>query len=452
MSEKSELMMALEQIEKDKGIRKEEILNVIENALVSAYKKHVGKNVNVEASVDPVTGAMSARVIKKVVSDVTNPAMEIRPEEAKKIDPEIKLNEDLRIPLDTQDFARIAAQTAKQVIVQKIRESERETLLEELKAKVGQMISGVVWRFANRNIIIDMGKSEAILPVSEQVFRERFNLGQHLRAIIIKAERTSRGPSVILSRSHPDLVRKLFEIEVPEIYEKVVTITNIVREPGMRTKVAVVSNNPKVDPVGACVGVKGARVKPIIEELQGERIDLISYSPDVSKYIGSSLSPAKVLGVSILSAEDKKAEVLVGDDMLSLAIGKNGHNVRLAAKLTGWHIDVKSEGQKKQEAQQKQAATTESLTQLEGIGPKTADVLTKSGLTDITKLAHMQIDDLTTLQGIGKKTAEKIIESAKRFLAGQGQPKEAASEAAETKTETETETEVKKETAEEEKE
>jgi N utilization substance protein A len=450
MSEKSELMMALEQIEKDKGIRKEEILNVIENALVSAYKKHVGKNVNVEASVDPVTGAMSARVIKKVVSDVTNPAMEIRPEEAKKIDPEIKLNEDLRIPLDTQDFARIAAQTAKQVIVQKIRESERETLLEELKAKVGQMISGVVWRFANRNIIIDMGKSEAILPVSEQVFRERFNLGQHLRAIIIKAERTSRGPSVILSRSHPDLVRKLFEIEVPEIYEKVVTITNIVREPGMRTKVAVVSNNPKVDPVGACVGVKGARVKPIIEELQGERIDLISYSPDVSKYIGSSLSPAKVLGVSILSAEDKKAEVLVGDDMLSLAIGKNGHNVRLAAKLTGWHIDVKSEGQKKQEAQQKQAATTESLTQLEGIGPKTADVLTKSGLTDITKLAHMQIDDLTTLQGIGKKTAEKIIESAKRFLAGQGQPKEAASEAAETKTETETE--VKKETAEEEKE
>jgi N utilization substance protein A len=420
MSEKSELMLALEQIEKDKGIKKEEILSVIENALVSAYKKHVGKNVNVEATVDPDSGAMSARVIKKVMADVTNSAMEISLAEGKKLEPQVKIGDDVRIPLDTQDFARIAAQTAKQVIVQKIRESERETLLEELKTKVGQMISGMVWRFANRNLIVDMGKNEAILPVSEQVYRERFTMGQHIRAIIVKAERSPRGPAVILSRSHPDLVRRLFEVEVPEIYEKVVTIVNVVREPGMRTKVAVVSNNPKVDPVGACVGVKGARVKPIIEELQGERIDLIAYSPDVSKYIASALSPAKALGVSILSAEDKKAEVLVGDDMLSLAIGKNGHNVRLAAKLTGWHIDVKSELQKKQEASEKISITTESLTQLEGIGPKTADVLLKSGMTNIRKLAAMQIENLTTLQGIGSKTAEKIIASAKKFIAEQG--------------------------------
>jgi N utilization substance protein A len=461
MSEKSELVMALEQIEKDKGIKKEEILGVIESALVSAYKKHVGKNVNVEASVDPVTGAMSARVIKKVVDEVTNSSLEMRPDEAKKLDPQAKVGDDVRIPLDTQDFARIAAQTAKQVIVQKIRESERETLLEELKAKIGQMISGVVWRFANRNIIIDMGKTEAILPVSEQVFRERFNLGQHLRAVIIKAERSSRGPAVILSRSHPDLVRRLFEVEVPEIYEKVVTIVNVVLEPGMRTKVAVVSNNPKVDPVGACVGVKGARVKPIIEEMQGERIDLISYSPDAGRYIASALSPAKVLGVSILSAEEKKAEVLVADDMLSLAIGKNGHNVRLAAKLTGWHIDVKSEAQKKQEAQQKLATTTENLTQVEGIGPKTADVLTKAGLTNIAKLATMKIEDLTTLQGIGPKTAEKIIASAQRFIAGQEEEAEAEPEAkaeegsaaeAGKEQEAENDKEAEKETAGEEKE
>lgn len=416
MSDKSELLMALEQIEHDKGIKKEEILGVIENALVSAYKKHVGKNVNVEAAVDPLTGEMGARVVKKVVAVVNNPNLEISLYEAKAITPGIKIDEEVRIPLDTQEFSRIAAQTAKQVIVQKIRESERETLLEEYKGKIGQMVSGVVWRYTNRNLIVDLGKTEAILPVSEQVSRERFNLGQHVRAIIIKAEKSARGPSVVLSRSHPDLVRRLFEVEVPEIYEKIVEIVNVVREPGMRSKVAVLSRNPKVDPVGACVGVKGARVRPIIDELHGERIDLITYSNDFEKYIASALSPAKVLRVSVISEAEKKVEVLVADDMLSLAIGKNGHNVRLAAKLSGWHIDIKSESQKKQDAQEKTAASTENLSQLEGIGPKTAEVLTKAGMVDIEKLAKSQVEDLTTLQGVGPKTAEKIIESAKKYI------------------------------------
>ena len=417
MSEKNELVLALEQIEHDKGIKKEEILTVIENSLVSAYTKHVGKNVNVEATVDPLTGEMTARVVKKIVAQVTNSTLEISLDEAKKMSPDAAIDGEVRIPLDTQDFARIAAQTAKQVIIQKIRESERETLLEEYRNKIGQMVSGVIWRFANRNLIVDLGKTEAILPVSEQVNRERFNLGQHVRAIVLKAEKSMRGPSIILSRAHPDLVRRLFEVEVPEIYEKVVEIVNVVRDPGMRTKVAVISHNPKVDPVGACVGVKGARVRPIIEELHGERIDLIPFSNDISKYLASSLSPAKVLRISIISDTDKKVEALVADDMLSLAIGKNGHNVRLAAKLTGWHIDIKSEGQKKQETQEKAAATTESLLRLEGIGPKTAEVLSKAGLTQIDKLAGSKVDDLTTLQGIGAKTAEKIIESAKKFVA-----------------------------------
>jgi len=342
--------------------------------------------------------------------------MEITPQEAKKLGQSAKIDDEVKIPLDTDDFSRIAAQTAKQVIVQKIRESERDSLYEEMKNKIGEMVNGSIYKIANRNIIVDLGKSEAILPVSEQVFKEKFSVGQHIRALIIKAEKNIKGPNTVLSRAHPDLVRVLFELEVPEIYEKVVDIVNIVRDPGMRTKVAVVSHNPKVDPVGACVGVKGARIKPIIDELRGERIDLIPYSADPVKYITSSLSPAKVLNVAIISEADKKAEVIVADDMLSLAIGKSGHNVRLAARLTGWHIDVKSEDQKKQESEQKLVEKTSALEQLEGISDKIIDLLVQAGLTNIKKLSELTTDDLTTLPGIGPKTAEKIISAAKEVI------------------------------------
>jgi len=241
--------------------------------------------------------------------------------------------------------------------------------------------------------------------------------------VILKVEKGSKGPVVILSRTHPDLVRRLFEVEVPEIYEKIVQIVNVVREPGMRTKLSVISNNPKVDPVGACVGVKGARVKPIIDELHGERIDLIPHTTDIEKFMSSALSPAKVIKVNIISKEDKRAEVLVMDDQLSLAIGKNGHNVRLAAKLVGYHIDIKSESQKKQEHIEKNEATAETLHQLEGVGQKTADILVKGGFGNIDKLATSTVENLTTLQGIGEKTAEKIIESAKKLVSS-GQQKE----------------------------
>ncbi len=409
----SELINALETIQKEKKISKEEILHVIENALVSAYKKHVGKAVNVEAKVNPETGAMSACVIKKVVDEVTNPLLEVSLQDAKKVSKSAKIDEEIKIPLDTDDFSRIAAQTAKQVIVQKIRESERDSLYEEMKAKIGEMINGSIYKISNRNIIVDLGRTEAILPVSEQVPKESFSVGQHIRALIIKAEKNSKGPNIVLSRTHPDLVKVLFELEVPEIYEKVVDIVNIVREPGLRTKISVISHNSKVDPVGACVGVKGARIKPIIDELRGERIDLIPFSNDPVKYITSALSPAKVLTVAIVSEEEKKAEVIVANDMLSLAIGKSGHNVRLAARLTGWHIDVKSEEQKKQESEQKIANKTSALEQLQGISDKTIDLLVQAGFTNINKIAELKPEDLTTLPGIGEKTAEKIIEAAK---------------------------------------
>ncbi|MDR1474480.1 MAG: transcription termination factor NusA [Endomicrobium sp.] len=417
MAEKGELLIALEQIEKDKKIKKEDILSVIENALVSAYKKHVGKNVNVEAKVDPDTGEMAASVVKIVVKDVTNQLLEVSIKDARKINKEIETGEEIRIPLDTQDFSRIAAQTAKQVIVQKIRESERDSLFEEMKKKVGQIVSGIVYRIAGRNLIVDLGKTEAILPGSEQVFKEKFNIGQHIKAVIIKVEKCAKGSGIVLSRASTELVKRLFELEVPEIYEKVVEIVNVVRDPGIRTKVAVLSHNPKVDPVGACVGIKGARVKPIIDELRGERIDLVPYSLDPVKYISGALSPAKVISVNIISQEEKKAEVLISDEMLSLAIGKNGHNVRLAAKLTGWHIDVKSEKQRREEIDAKIEKDTESLSELEGLSEKTIDTLVNSGFTDIEKLASLNAQDLTTLPGIGEKTAKKIIEAAKKSLA-----------------------------------
>ena len=416
MSERNELIDALQRIEEESNIKKEDIISVIESSLVSAYKKHVGKNVNVEAKVDTETSRLSANVIKTVVAVVNNSMLEMDLAEAKKISPNAKEGDEIRIPLDTEDFSRIAAQTAKQVIVQKIRESERDKLYEEYTKKVGQLVSGVVWRFANRNIVVDLNKIEAILPISEQVQRERFAIGNHVRALVIRVDKTPRGPVVVLSRSHADVVKRLFEVEVPEIYERLVDVVNIVREPGLRSKVVVVSNNSKVDPVGACVGVKGARVKPIIDELHGERIDLVPFSTDPIKFIASALSPAKVLSVNIISAETKSAEVIVSDDMLSLAIGKNGHNVRLAAKLTGWHIDIKSEGQRKAESTQRIATSAQELASIKGIGPKTAEILIKAGYASIEKLANSTVDELTAFQGIGAKTAEKIIESAKKQL------------------------------------
>jgi len=416
MAGKGELLVALEQIEKDKKIRKEDILEVIENALVSAYKKHVGKNVNVETKVDPETAEMTASVIKVVVKNVVNPLLEICVQDARRLGYLTDIGAEVRIPLDTQDFSRIAAQTAKQVIVQKIRESEKDLLFDEMKEKVGQIVNGVIYRVINRNLIVDLGKTEAILPVSEQVFREKFEVGQHIRAVIIKVEKSIKGSGIILSRASTELVKKLFELEVPEIYEKVVEIVNIARDPGVRTKIVVLSHNPKVDPVGACVGIKGARVKPIIDELRGERIDLVSYSADPAKYITNALSPAKVLSVVVTSEYEKRVEVLVSDDMLSLAIGKNGHNVRLAAKLTGWYIDVKSEEQKRRESDEKVERQTEALEKLEGLSEKTIEILVKAGFTNIEKLTSLTVDDITTLPGIGPKTAEKIIEAAKNSI------------------------------------
>ncbi len=415
MDIKSGLGHVLDQIEREKGIKKEEILKMIEQALVSAYRKHAGDAVNVEAHLDP-SGEISAVVVKVIVEKVVDPMTEVSIEEAKRIDDNAAVGGQVRYPIDTEEFGRIAAQTAKQVLTQKIRETEREFVYDEFKPKEGTLVNGQVHRFVNRNVVVDLGRAEGVLPVREQVRREHWVVGERIRVLVLRVEKGPRGPEVVLSRANEDFVKRLFEQEVPEIYEKTVQVVAVVREPGQRSKVVVKSNNPKVDPIGACVGVKGSRVRPIINELQGERIDLVPFSTDPATFISSSLAPAKPLGVSIIDADKKHAEALVADDALSLAIGKNGQNVRLASKLTGWEIDIKTESQRKQQSQANASAARAMFLELEGVGPRIADVLIRGRMDSLEKIANAKVEDLTVFAGIGEKLAEKMIQSAKEQL------------------------------------
>ena len=404
-----ELIGVFEQIEREKGIPKEELLGMIEAALTSAFRKHSGKKQKFEAHVDPESGEITAYVKKKVVSKVENPYTQIAKKEALRLKAAVKVGDEIKIKVETKEFGRIAAQTAKQVIVQRIRETERENLFKEFKQKEGTVMNGVVQRFIRKNIIVDLGKVEAILPEWEQIPDHKYELFERLKVYILKVEQSPRGPQISVSRTHPGLVKRLYELEVPEVRDRTVEIKQIVREPGYRCKVAVVSNNEKVDPVGACVGVKGSRVQAVINELDGERMDLISYNSDPVTYIANSLSPAKVLSVTI-EKDRKNALVIVADDQLSLAIGKAGQNVRLAARLTGWHIDIKSESQMKEAKE----AEVSDLTKLSGVGKVTAQLLSKHGFTTLDKIASSSISELTKISGIGQKLAEKIYKAAKK--------------------------------------
>jgi transcription termination/antitermination protein NusA len=424
---KSGLGHVLDQIEREKGIKKEDILRTIEQAMVSAYKKHAGENLNVIAHIE-LSGGIAAYLVKTIVETVTIPDNEISLAEAKKIDPNAQVGGDVHYPIDTTSFERIAAQTAKQVLTQKMRETEREYVYDEFKPKEGQLISGTVHRFTNKNVIVDLGRAEGILPVREQVRREHWTIGERIRALLLKVEKGPRGPEIVLSRAHDEFVKKLFEQEVPEIYDKTIRVVSVVREPGHRAKVVVQSYNSKVDPVGACVGVKGSRVRPIIIELQGERIDLVPYSEDPATYIGSALTPAKPVSVSV-DVKSRKAEALVPDDALALAIGKNGQNIRLACKLTGWQIDVKTESQKRVQTKTSTDHVKAVLLSIDGVVPRTADLLIKSGLGSLEKIALSSVENLTAVPDIDAALAEKIIASVKAALlnpAAESAPKEPA--------------------------
>lgn len=345
-----DLIKILDEIEKEKGISKEVLIDTIETSVVSAYKKNFaqGKN-NVEIMFSKDTGKVQVFTRKKIVDIVTNPSSEINKEEAVKYKKgEIAIGDEINVEITPKDFGRIATQTAKQVIVQKIREAERKAIYERYIDKVRDIVTGIIQRQDSYNIIVDLGKAEAVLPINEQVKRENYNKGKRMKFYVIEVKKTSRGPRIILSRTHPDLLKRLFELEVPEIYEGLVEIKCIAREAGKRSKIAVDSKDDMVDSIGSCIGDRGSRIKSIMTELQDEKIDVIKWDEDDKIFIANSLNPAKVLFVKLYEKE-KRALVVVEDDQLSLSIGKEGQNARLAARLTGWKIDIKSDSQYKKE-------------------------------------------------------------------------------------------------------
>ncbi|HEY8420248.1 MAG TPA: transcription termination factor NusA [Thermoclostridium sp.] len=347
----AELIHALEQIEKEKGIGKEVLIDAIEAALITAYKRNFGSAMNVEVYIDRLTGDVRVFALKNIVEKVKDPSTELSLEQAKQFGADFEVGDVVEVEVTPRKFGRIAAQTAKQVVMQRIREAERGIIYEEFSSKEEDIVSGVITRFERKNVIVDLGRTEAILPPSEQIPGEVYNIHDRIKAYVINVKKTNKSPQIFISRTHPGLVKRLLELEVPEIHDGTVEIKTIAREAGSRTKIAIYSKNENVDPVGACVGQKGSRIRAIVEELRGEMIDVIKWSSNPEEYIASSLSPAKVIRVDV-DEENKVARVIVPDFQLSLAIGKEGQNARLAAKLTGWKIDIKSESQLRAQIEQ----------------------------------------------------------------------------------------------------
>jgi transcription termination/antitermination protein NusA len=442
-----ELLAVIEQIGRDKGIDPQKIIGAVESAVSSAAKKRYGGNENLQVHLDPETGEIEVTSLLKVVENVTDPKQEISLDEAKDIDANAEIDDEIGTPLEIQDFGRIAAQTAKQIIFQRVREAEWEAVYKEYAGREGELVSGIILGHERRNFIVEVGKTEALLPVSEQAPRENHRRADRIRALLLEVKKSAKGAQVILSRTHPTFVAELFKIEVPEVSEGIVSIVNVVREPGDRTKIAVSSKSSSVDPVGACVGVKGSRVQAVVRELRGEKIDIIAWNPDPRVFIGEALNPAVAEKVGI-DEEKKSALVVVSDHQLSLAIGKNGQNVRLAAKLTGWKIDIMSESEYEKEkakeraeeieeaitqehrahveAEAKQRArktagttTPSGLSELTGVGEKLLEGLMGHGYDSLEKIASATKEKLMEVPKIGEKTADKILEMAKAQLESQ---------------------------------
>jgi N utilization substance protein A len=415
------LYQQIEMLSREKHIETTIVVSAIEDAMVVAARKHYKTEEDLRAKFNPETGQVDVYTVHTVVEEVADPKKEISLAEAKKKNPSAEIGTEIIAPKSTEAFGRITAQTFKQVILQKVREAERDTIYNEYHTRVGELVTVIVKRAEGPDLIVDMGRTEARLPKREQSKLETYNIGERLRVVIKMVDRAAKGPQVIVSRADASLVQRLFEMEVPEIYDGTVQIRHAAREAGERTKVAVASRDKDVDPVGACVGMKGMRVQSIIRELRGEKIDIIPYSEETVAFAQKALSPAKVTRVQITDPENKKLEVIVEDSQLSLAIGKKGQNVRLASKLIGWDIDIKSEEEKRQEIEEQMTALTAPatpLTALAGVGPKTIEKIEAAGITNVEKLAGMTPEQLMEIPGIGEKMVDKIYQAVNRFYEG----------------------------------
>ncbi|HSE92512.1 MAG TPA: transcription termination factor NusA [Methylomirabilota bacterium] len=416
-----ELLMVVEQIGREKGIDPEILFEALESALLSASRKTLGAAENVRMEIDRKTGAMKVYCRKKVVEAVTDPKLEIALPEAKALNPEAELDDELEQELPPQEFGRIAAQTAKQVILQRVRDAERDRIYKEFEGKEGQILRAVVHRIEKRNAILEIGKAEAILPEREQIPGERHNPGDRIRAYVLEVRRTAKGPQITLSRTHPGFLARLFETEIPEIQEGIVVVKAAAREPGERAKVAVASTKRDVDPIGACVGLRGTRIQVISRELRGEKIDIIEWSHDPATFVARALSPAKVSSVTIAddNAEGQAAAlVVVPDNQLSLAIGKKGQNARLAAKLTGLRIDIKSESELEAARGAPGAAGDgrEALAGLAGVGPEAVEALLAAGLGSPRAIVGAGRDRVAAIAAIGDRAA-LVVAAAEEWLA-----------------------------------
>ena len=415
-----ELLYVIEQVGREKGIGSEVLFEALESALLSASKRTMGSGDNVRLTLDRKTGAIRVFAEKKVVEQVTDPKLEISLDEARRLRPDAQIEQTVEVDLPPQEFGRIAAQTAKQVILQRVREAERQGIFSEFKDREGNLVRGTVHRIEKRTVIVDMGRTEAVLPEREQIPGERYAAGDRVRAFVLEVRNTPKGPQVVLSRSHPGFLVRLFETEIPEIAEGIVQVKGAAREPGERAKLAVASTKRDIDPIGACVGLRGTRIQVIVRELRNEKIDIVEWSDDPAVLVARALSPAKVASVTVEGeGEDRSALVVVPDNQLSLAIGKKGQNARLAAKLTGMRIDVKSETELEEQRRRLEEARTRGLAQLgeiAEIGRELAPVMVERGLGSPARVQAAEIEGLRSV-GLDEGKAERVLAAVAAWLA-----------------------------------
>src|SRR5690242_12936482 len=436
----SEIYNVIDALSREKGIDPQIVVSAVEDAIVAATRKKEKSQENLKGELDKESGMIRVYAVKSILpseDDIEDPQLEISLEEAKAIDPNAEVGGEVRFLKSTEGLGRISAQIAKQIIFQKVREAERDTVYNEYIGRVGEILNATVKRIEGPDVIFDIGKAESRMPRKEQSRLESFAIGERVRVVISRVEKASKGPQVVVSRAAPELVQNLFQTEVPEIYDGTVVIRAIAREAGERTKIAVMSKDKDVDAVGACVGMKGMRVQSIIRELRGEKIDIIEYHEDPVTFAEKALQPAKVSRVTVVDPGDKHLEVVVDDSQLSLAIGKKGQNVRLAAKLLGWKIDIKSEEEKRQEVEQQMASLVGTaatpLDRVPDLGEGLIEKLNEAGISTVEALADMTPEQLEELPGVGPKTVEKISIAVNNYFSSLEAPAGGASpEAGET--------------------